>query len=81
MLPAPPSDFLVRTAILPGLAFFGYQTRASQFRRIGTFHANHLQDALLGTFWRLNVFLIFGSICSFCKLRLPSFVCPAAFGG
>ncbi len=63
----PKAIFLVRTAILAGLAFFGYQTpRFPKFAESERFMRNHLQDALLGiVFGALNGFLIFGSIWFF----------------
>ncbi len=75
---SPVTVFWIRTGIVFGVVFFGYQT--PKFQRLaesGRFVRHFLQDSLLGTFLGgVNGFLVFGTIWYFlAKAEYPfSFV-------
>ncbi len=61
------SVFWIRTAIIGGLVFFGYQTpKLQRLAESGRFVRSFLQDSLLGGFLgAVNGYLIFGTIWYF----------------
>lgn len=63
----PATVFWIRTAILGGLVFFGYETpKIPRLADTGKFIRNMLQDTLLGGFLgMINGFLVIGSIWYF----------------
>jgi uncharacterized membrane protein required for colicin V production len=61
---SPSAAFLIRTAIISALVFFGYQTpKLQRLAESGRFVRNFLQDSLLGGFLgAVNGYLVFGTI-------------------
>lgn len=61
---SPRSVFWIRTAIITGLVFFGYQTpKLQRLAESGRFVRHFLQDALLGGFLgAVNGYLVFGTL-------------------
>ena len=63
----PTTVFFIKSGILAGLVFFGYQTpRIPKLAESGRFIRNLLQDTLLGTvLGALNGYLVFGTLWYF----------------